>query len=324
MSMRTSMIACASGLLLAGCLKDELPVAARPMGTAVAGQACMGTDYGDQVWYDIGNNAIVAVNSKMDWDLAFECGAEGWHVRLNTSRFMRAVPTAQTDMAQALDTTGFAPLWRIDHNAGSADSTAIGDWRTDEPVYAIELGYNLIGLNMGVRKLRMTSVDAGGYTFELAQLNGSGAQTFSITKDPMGGYVHFNIGSGTSVPIAPPRGAYDLVFTQYTYQFYEPYTAYLVTGALGAFSGARVAPLVAADFQGVVLADTLMQPFIAADDAIGYDWKVYDFDLGIYTVDPQRVFIVQDSEGLFFKLRFTDFYNDAGDRGCPTFESVAF
>ncbi|MBK9194158.1 MAG: HmuY family protein [Flavobacteriales bacterium] len=309
-------------MLLSGCLKDELPVPARPGGEVVTGQACLGSDYGDQLWYDIGTNSVVTSNSKMDWDLAFECGVDGWRVRLNTSRFMRALATSSTDITQPLDTTGFGTQWRVDHNTGSPDSTAIDDWRIDEPVYALELGFSEIGLPMGVRQLHVTSVDASGYTFEIAQMNGSNVQSFTIAKDPSRSYVHFKISSGQPVTIAPPKGSYDLAFTQYTFQFYEPYTAYLVTGAVNAFSGMRVTEVVNADFDAVNLSDTLAHPFSMDDDAIGYEWKEYDFDLGVYVMHPERVFIVHDAEGLFHKIHFVDFYNDQGERGCPTFEVV--
>ena len=62
--------------------------------------------------------------------------------------------------------------------------------------------------------------------------------------------------------------------------------------------------------------------FNTNEDVIGYDWKEYDFDTGIYAIFPDHVFIVQDVEGYFYKLHFTDWYNAAGQRGNPRFEVV--
>lgn len=307
---------------LTSCLKDELPVPAHAHGAAQQGEACVGSSYEDQVWYDLGTNSIVRTNSKMDWDLAFESAVDGWHVRLNTARFMRANPTGQSDITQPTDTTGYAAEWRIDRPSGAVDSTAIGDWRLGHGVYALDMGYNTLGLPIGLRKLRVITMDASSFTFEMAALNGTGVQQCTVQKDPARRYVHFSLlhQPAQQVDIAPPDGDYDLVFTQFTTQFYDPYIAYLVTGAVDGFSGARVAAWHATDVNTVALGDTLTHPLSAAEDAIGYDWKTYDFDNAVYTIDPSNVYIVQDAHGYYFKLHFTDFYNEQGQRGCPQFE----
>ncbi|MFT3885819.1 MAG: HmuY family protein [Flavobacteriales bacterium] len=317
------------GLLLApvlftACLKEELPVPKRTASdTVMEGVACIGSSYADQVWYDIRTNRIVSTNSKMDWDLAFESGADGWHVRLNGSRFMRATPTGRADITGAVDTTGYGPRWRIDRPSGVADSTAFGDWRTDHGVYAIDMGYNVNSLPMPARQVRIVSVDASSYTIETALLNGNNVQRYTVLKDPARRYVHFSLLNGRTAEVAPPDGDYDLVFTQFTTQFFDPYMAYLVTGAVNGFSGIRVARLTAADFSAVTLSDTLQHRFSTAEDAIGYDWKDYNFDASLYKVNTALTYIIQDTEGYFYKLHFVDFYNEQGQRGCPRFEVVA-
>ena len=50
-------------------------------------------------------------------------------------------------------------------------------------------------------------------------------------------------------------------------------------------------------------------------NVIGYDWKIYDFDTGFYTIDPSATYILSDTEGYFYKLRFIDFYNENGEKG---------
>ena len=95
--------------------------------------------------------------------------------------------------------------------------------------------------------------------------------------------------------------------------------AYLVTGTVNGFSGARVAELTG-DFAQITLADTLAQPFTTDQDAIGYNWKDYSFDSGLYEVYSNKVYIVQDREGYFFKLHFVDYYDAQGQRGSPKFE----
>lgn len=321
--MRNIVAVVMVGGLFASCLKEELPVPRADRGAAVEVQACVGPNYEDQVWYDIATNTITARNSKMDWDLAFAGHADGWSIRLNGSRYMQAAATGQTDITLPTDTAGYGPLWRVDHNEGSVDSMAIGDWRGGGGVYVIDLGVNAFGGPLGFRKVKVLSHDASAYVVQVAQLNGSNVQEFTVQKDPSRVYVHFSLMQGQQVTIAPPDGQYDLVFTQYTYRFYDPYMAYMVTGAVNGFSGLRVAMRTTDDFASVSLHDTVAHPFRTAEDAIGYDWKEYSFETSSYVIFPNKAFIVQDNDGYFFKLHFIDFYDDAGQRGCPKFEVAA-
>ncbi len=185
------------------------------------------------------------------------------------------------------------------------------------------MGYDISGQPMGLRKVQFTSVDADNFQFRTANLGGTDEHVFTVQKDAARAYVHFSLQAGGTVQIAPPLGTYDMVFSQYTEQFRppDPYQAYLVTGAVNGFSGVRVAKLTG-NFNEVTLADTLAHPFTTDQDAIGYDWKEYSFDSGLYEVYSNKVYIVQDREGYFFKLHFVDYYDDQGLRGSPTFEVV--
>lgn len=311
-------------MLTTGCLREELPVPARVAGAAVEAQVCVGADYGDQVWYDIGTNTEVSRNSKFAWDLAFEGHANGWQVRLNSSRLMRAIGSGQTDITLATDTAGYGPGWQIDMAGGSRDSVALGDWREGHQVYVVDMGYNASGLPAGLMKVQVLSVDASGYLVRTARINGTGMQEVTVPKDAQRRFVHFHIISATSPVIAPPDGAYDLVFTQYTTLFHEPYMPYLVTGILNGFSGVRVSELISTDLESVSLDDTLAHPLSAMEDVVGYDWKEYSFNTSSYVIYTQQVYIVQDAEGFFHKFHFVDFYGPSGQRGCPTFEVITF
>ena len=49
---------------------------------------------------------------------------------------------------------------------------------------------------------------------------------------------------------------------------------------------------------------------------IGYDWKQYDQSSDQYTMVPKRVYLLK-TNGLIFKMKFVDFYNDQGKKGYP-------
>ena len=308
-------------VLLAGCIKDELPVPVAPRGDASSHQVCMGNGYSQQIWFDLGSGAVVSENARADWDLAFESSTDGWRVMLNGARLMTAWNIGPMDITLAHDTVGMYEGRRIDAPSGDRDSTAVGDWRNADDVYIIDLGYSANGLLLGQRKVRFLSVDPSAFTFESTALDGSDHRTASLTKDPARGSTYFSFTNG-AVTIEPQLGTWDLLFTQYTHQFYDPYLPYLVNGVLVDDARTRVARITDRDFAAIALTDTLAFPFEQRRNTIGYDWKYYSFETSSYTVVPDLSYIVQDAEGYFYKLRFLEFYGPQGKSGCPLFETV--
>ena len=59
--------------------------------------------------------------------------------------------------------------------------------------------------------------------------------------------------------------------------------------------------------------------FSADRNTICYDWKYYNADLGLYTIDSP-VYIIKISTYEYYKLLFLDFYNEAGQKGAPMFQ----
>lgn len=306
-----------------GCIRDELAVPAHQAGAAVTHELCLEPGYENQLWYDLATGTVMASNDKTAWDLSFESGETGWHIRLNGSRAMWAWDAGDVPMDQPTDTAGFGSDRKYDRPSGHADSTAIGDWRSGQHVFVIDMGTDQQGLSMGLRKLQVLSVDGSAYTVRTAALDGTGLAQHSIAKDAQREHTMFSIAQGV-VPIEPVHSTWDLVLTRFTTEVYQPIFLpyYQVTGFLTA-SGTRVSRQTTADFNAVSLADTVAHPFRAERNAIGYDWKTYSFETNSYTVDPSIVYIIHDAQGYFHKVRFLDYYNQVGDIGCPQFEVVS-
>ena len=55
-------------------------------------------------------------------------------------------------------------------------------------------------------------------------------------------------------------------------------------------------------------------------DEIGYNWKTFDFDNQVYSIKSGITYVIKDVTNRYFKMRFTDFYNDIGEKGHPKFE----
>jgi hypothetical protein len=96
---------------------------------------------------------------------------------------------------------------------------------------------------------------------------------------------------------------------------------YLVTGVLLNPYQVSVA-LDTSDFFAIELKDTANYTYTGKLDFIGYDWKFYNFDDGVYTIVPGLNYIIRNNDGYHYKLRFTDFYDEFGVKGTISFETA--
>jgi hypothetical protein len=323
-------------LLLSACFKEDEKITPHDPGDVKTQTIELTKDYRYQVYFDLSSEKIVSTNLKTEWDLGFECSENGWHIILNTSNFMIAAKSGQTDFSLPIDTVGYK--WNFDVSSGNPDSTAIGNWvefhspdsskSYSNEVYVINRGYDEAGNLRGFRKIEFLVLENDTYAFRYANLDGTGENTFSVTKDPTINYIYFSFdGGGKQLVLEPPKYDWDLVFTQYTTLLFtdagEPYP-YLVTGVLSNTSTIEVAQDSLYDFSSISLniADNLI--YSRNLDQIGYDWKdiVGDVNTGnvSYVIVEGRNYIIRDNAGFYYKLRFVSFYNNNGDKGYPTFE----
>lgn len=302
-------------LLLSACSPEELPAPAHQPGASVSSTTDMGSDYEYQVFYSLNENAVISRNLKTVWDLGFECTPDGFHVILNSSKSMYAGNTGLQDMSGVADTSGFAGNKRPDASGGSLDSTAIGDWRAAKNVFLIDRGATVDG-PVGFVKLRIEEVDETGYTISFQHINGQEVHTLRIPKDTLYNFTFLSFDQGGKiVDVAPPKDKWTLCFTQYTAEIPIPY---LVTGVLLNPYRTAAAKDSAIDFEAIDLSYAQQKELSENRDAIGYDWKVYDFDAGSYQVKTTMNYIIKAQDGNYYKLHFIDFYNPQGVKGNPS------
>lgn len=314
--MRNSYLLLILGSFVASCHKEEIAIPKHDSGDAIEVQIAMGDDYRTQLYYDLGQNAVINSNYKEDWDLAFESSSAGTHIILNTSRGM-AIHRGSGAFGDITSEVGLT--WNWDARSGNLDSTAIGDWQTDAGLYVIDMGYNHLGTHLGYKKMHITGMTATNYTIEFGGLSDATAQSISISKNTNNLFTYFKFGTG-EVDIAPPNETWDLLFTQYTHVFYDPFEAYVVSGVLLNRYNTSASRITNKTFAEITFEDVNALSYSNDLDYIGYDWKVYDFTDAIYTVDPTITYIVKTSEGIYYKFHFIDFYNNVGEKGHPKLE----
>lgn len=306
-------------LFFVSCEKDELPVPAHNPGNVITATVNMEANYKWQLYYDLGTNTLVGQNLKTSWDLGFEATSDGYRIITNTSKAMFAYNTGSTVFENVNDTIGMGVNKTWDMPSGNLDSTAIGNWTSNNNVYIIDRGYNELGIHQGFRKIKFLSVNNDMYSVRFANLNGSGDTIFQIEKDSTYNFMFLSLGgAGKIVTVEPPKKNWDLCFTQYLHVFYDPLQTYLVTGCLLNKYETTAAIDSVKTFSSILYADVNGYTFSFNRNKIGYDWKT--FAGGTYTTNTNINYVIKDSEGFYYKLHFIDFYNTAGVKGNPIWE----
>lgn len=327
-----SLICVVISVLVSSCFKDDEPVPPHTPGNYINDTIPLTDSYKYQVYYSLNDSNQVNTNLKDNWDLGFESVSSGWRVILNSSCFMKSAYLQDQVFGSAVDTT--AAGWIFNPSDGSADSLAIGKWFTIEQndtigtnrLLVIDRGIDFAGNNRGFNQLVIDSLVNGTYYFRISDLNGSNAKSYKISKEKGVNHVLFSISNPGAKIQEPPTTNWDLLFTQYTTLLYtdvgDPYP-YLVTGALINPFFVEVAVDSITSFENINFEKAKEMKFSKNADRIGYDWKKYDFNAGTYTVNSDKVYIIRDTKGYLYKLRFIGFYKLEGnklEKGYPSFE----
>lgn len=319
-------------ILTTSCFKEDEQITPHIPGNYITDTVALTDKYTYQVYYRLQDSLSVLNNHKDSWDLGFENSADGWHVILNSSCFMKSAFLDGQDFGFPVDTTG--AVWLFNPSDGSADSVVAGHWFDvngndtigKNQLLLIDRGIDENGNPRGVRQLIIDSLVHGTYYFRLANMDGTNRQSYSVAKQGDVNFTYFSISKPTAVITEPLRSDWDLLFTQYTTLLYtdvgEPYP-YLVTGVLLNPYSVEVAVDSLTLFDEMSFEKAKNMNFTRQADKIGYLWKKYDFDSGIYTVNPNMIFVIRDTKGFLYKLRFIGFYrhlNNKAEKGFPSFE----
>jgi HmuY protein len=335
MNLKTiTFILFSAGLfILTSCFKEDSMVKPHAPGNVTTGKVDMTDNYKYQIYFNLRTDSAMFSEVKTVWDLGFACADSTWQIILNSSKFMKLARTGKTNLSDNFDTTG--AKWLFDPSSGNPDSNSVGKWLdiAAEPdvytneVYVIDRGMDEEGNKLGARKVQFYKWDNQHYYLRYTNLDGSNPDSCIITKDLSKNYTGFNFSNrGYQIEIEPDRNSWDLLFSQYSTILYTDIgsipTPYLVLGVLLNPDAVMAAVLFDADFNKVDFEYVKNIPLSSRKDVIGYEWKKYSFISGIYEVNTKNTYIIKDTQGYYYKLRFISFYNNNGDKGYPRFEFV--
>ncbi len=306
---------------LLSCEKKDTPITLPAKGDGIAMQVDMGEKYDFQYFISLQNNHIVHISPTRNWDLAFSCDPNSHAVFLNGAKLMSAINTHKSNMADVSvgDTSDKADAWKYDNASGNIDSTVIGDWKKSNEVYIIKLS----NTSNKVRKIKFLSEDLFQFKFEVADLPAAVPTVVTIPKRAQYNYTYFSFDFLAEVEdVEPNKSSWDLQVTVYNYTFYDqnPILPYVVTGILLNPTGTSAYKDSVSLYNNINADFALAVPLSNQKDVIGFDWKKYDIDKNLYTVDSRYNFVVKTKDDSYYKLRFLDFYSPSGIKGSPKFE----
>ncbi len=319
-------------LLLTSCFDEDIAVTPLQRGDVQSSQVEMNKRYENQIYFDLHTNSVVSTNKYGEWDLGFQA-YDSCYIRLNSARIMAVQDLGKVDFASVTSESDEIDYKR-DVPSGNRDSMAIGKWWTEkdgeiiskEHVYIIDRNRSHDRTEGGLRKMKVLSADEDICTFIFAELSSNQIDTVVVPRNEMHNYITVSLdGKGSITNLQPESDEWDLLFTQYTELFDVPgFEVYPVRGVL---INSRYCEVVEADstitFDELTSESINEYVFTNRKDVIGYGWKQPDINTGVYTVNPLKKYIIRDTEGFYFKLRFIGFnkiIDGRAERGYPEFE----
>jgi hypothetical protein len=331
---------------LSSCFTEETPVTPHEAGDATVNSVTMGKKYDTRVYFDLGTDQVVGSHSIDDWDIGFSCEPGNFSIILNDSKLMEAGDLGQVSIDTPIDPedTTLTIEWKFDEPTGHKDSTAIGFWYesengisavSKEHVYLVYKGINSKSRPQGYVKLMIQSASANEYLITFADPDGTNKHELVVETNEDKNYVYVSFADGGSViDLEPPKTDWDLLFTKYWDYFYlndGTFQPYSVSGSLinpyyvKAIRSTLTKPFsadstVALPFEEITFADVDESALLPVKNIIGYTWKWFDFEQSYYVILSYKTYLISDTDGFLYKLRFTDFYDEDGYKGSPKFE----
>lgn len=315
------------------CIPEDTPVAPYDRGDVVIAEVGMGSLYEKQLYFSFAEDTIVAENDITAWDLGFACDYHH-HIIINFATSAKIYNLGKVDFESVtqedVDAIGDS-LFSYDNQFGKIDSTAIGEWWNNESnqiiskndVYILNRGNNAKAKKLGIYKLQIRGFDGNKYKIRYANIKDNLIIEAEVEKNPNYNYVYYSITTEETLMLEPTKNSWDILFSKNMDLLYTnegDALWYSVSSVLINGNGVEAALIISDDYESIDISVTDTLAFSTYKNAIGHEWKWYDLEGGSYTVQNNRIYIIKDVRGFYYKLRFIDFYNDSGEKGYPKFE----
>ncbi|MCG8306356.1 MAG: HmuY family protein [Cytophagales bacterium] len=298
-----------------------------------------GPEQPNQVFIDLSKQSATVV-SKDIWDLAFSGGNE-FRVMLNYATYAMARATDKTELADVTETlvteefknemvVGQVNTAYMDDPSGDLSKTVIAEisaTASENKVYVLNRGQldTDPSTERGFVKLKIAR-NGDAYDITYGDINATaGFTTVTVSKNADTNFSYFSISENKVVDVAPMDSNWDFVLTTFTNTYFDGTDLYsykfkdFVLTNYGHMKIAKVDVTAEVTYDGFTRDDV---PGVSLEDhrtGIGSSWRLFDFPTFTYTINTKIFYIVEDTDGNHYKLKFTKMLNDQGERGYPEF-----
>ena len=330
--MKNYLIIILLSLVSISCIPVEDPVQAYNRGDAIVAQVEMGELYTSQMYFSLDANQILKTNLMTDWDIAFADTEGRIDITLNyctMAKVAKITNKTYDEIDLAFANTIADSNWQYDNSQGHLDSLAISDWysiadsKIKDNAFILDRGIDDKGKQIGKFKFKITNFANNTYHLTYTDLKTNITNSVQITKTGKYNYQHLSLATGTILQLEPESKSWDLLFSKYTTLLYsnlgEPTWRGVTSVLINPFFD-EVAIIQDTTFENIDNSIIPSLTFTKNRDAIGHDWKTYQFNSASYIVNDKKIFIIKSASGFYYKFHFIDFYSNAGIKGSPKFE----
>lgn len=334
MRLKLSILLSVFVLTFSACEKAEklreLPPVPAGIQTQIFG---MGENYENQIWFEFSTQKT-EINRHDNWDIAFSNDER--HLVLvnggkNANFGVATFPGADFNSFTTIDYKN--NRWDFDNPSGETDSLVFKNWCTktgpgqytgNNVLYVFDLGDDTMGLKRYI-KFKLLSRDNGVYHINWSYMQDTiPVHDEYLRANESNNYLYYNFSLQKEVyNEMMDKGKWDLVFTTYKQWIPDPDHGnipypYVLRGVQTNPNNVKVAEVSGMrNFEDIDLDFALSAKYSNDYDEIGYDWKVWNLTANKYTVNQNKIYIVLDSKGNYYKMKFVDFYDDQGRKGYP-------
>jgi hypothetical protein len=305
----------------------------------------------NQVYVDLSTNTSTPIN-RDSWDLGFYGGTD-FRVTINGAVYMAVAKLSETDIdivnststevielqpKVAVGTFDADNIDYVDSRIGDITDTAISEISatdSENKVYLVNLGFevgttmpavgsvNISGDARGWKKIRILRKD-NKYVLQYADLNATTHKEVEISKNALYDFSFFSFNTENEIIVTPEKSEWDLNFTVFTNEFpgygSYGYSDFVVNNTK---SDAKVYKLDTEvdsfTYDTFSLIDVNATKFTDDQRSIGSSWRNGGGPGSLPSLKDNVFYVVNDTDGNLYKLKFLALTNQAGERGNPKF-----